>query len=237
MPALSTSASLAEIIRARPGSEQTLEAFGLDYCCGGTRTLADACRDLSLDPSTVLDQVQLTASQPEPDWASMSPGALVDHIETTHHAYLHAELPRLSALADKVTAVHGDRHSELVEIQRAYETIRADLEPHLAKEEQVLFPMIRELAGATSAPRFHCGSLQNPISVMLREHDVVGELLTTLHRLTDGYQAPADGCASYRALFDGLARLEADTHLHVHKENNLLFPAVAALESELPAVQ
>ena len=166
----------------------------------------------------------------------MAPDALVDHLEATHHAYLHAELPRLSALADKVVAAHGARHPELSEIRLAYETIRADLEPHLAKEEQVLFPMIRALAGAaTTAPRFHCGTLQNPISVMLREHDQVGDLLATLRRLTQDYQAPADGCASYRALFDGFAELEADTHLHVHKENNVLFPAVVAYEAELTA--
>lgn len=233
MPELSATTSLAEVVRAVPGSERTLESFGLDYCCGGGRTLADACRDLDLAPTTVLQQLVRLEPQPEPDWASMAPDALVDHLEATHHAYLHAELPRLSALADKVVAAHGSRHPELAEARRTYEAIRADLEPHLAKEEQVLFPMVRALAAATTtAPEFHCGTLQNPISVMLSEHDQVGDLLATLRRLTEGYQAPADGCASYRALFDGLAELEADTHLHVHKENNVLFPAVVAIEAE-----
>lgn len=232
MSALTAASSLAEIIRVVPGSERTLEAFGLDYCCGGSRSLAEACRDVDLEPATVLTQVSGRAPQPEPTWAAMPPDALVAHLESTHHAYLHAEMPRLSALADKVTAVHGARHPELAEIQRTYEAIRFDLEPHLAKEEQVLFPMIRELAAATMAPpRFHCGSLQNPISVMLREHDAVGDLLASLRHLTHGYQPPADGCASYEALFVGLAELEADTHLHVHKENNILFPAVTAMEA------
>jgi regulator of cell morphogenesis and NO signaling len=233
MSTLTPSDSLADVIRAVPGSERTLEGFGLDYCCGGARALAAACQDLGIDPTTVLEAVHAADAQPAPDWASMAPGALVDHLEATHHAYLHVEMPRLSALAEKVAGVHGARHPELVEIQQAYETIRADLEPHLAKEERVLFPMIRELASATSPPQFHCGSLQNPISVMLSEHDVVGELLADLRRLTNDYQTPVDGCASYHALFDGLAALEADTHLHVHKENNLLFPAVVALEAEL----
>lgn len=235
MSALAASTSLAEIIRAVPGSERTLESFGLDYCCGGARSLTDACQALDLDPSAVIKAIQSIDAQPAPDWASMTPGELVDHLETTHHAYLHAELPRLSALAEKVTGVHGANHPELVEIQQTYEAIRADLVPHLAKEERVLFPMIRELDQATSAPQFHCGSLQNPISVMMREHDMVGDLLAALHRLTDGFQTPADGCASYQALFDGLAQLEADTHRHVHKENNLLFPAVVVLEAELAA--
>jgi regulator of cell morphogenesis and NO signaling len=233
MTVLTSDSSLAEIIRAVPGSQATLESLGLDYCCGGHRSLADACDDLGLEPAAVLDQLRQVTPQAAPEWTSMSLGELVDHLESTHHAYLTAALPRLSALAAKVSDVHGTRHPELSEIQQSVEAIRADLEPHLAKEERVLFPMIRELATAATTPRFHCGSLQNPISVMLREHDEVGELLARLRRLTQGYQAPADGCASYRALFDGLAELEADTHLHVYKENNLLFPAVVALEDKL----
>ena len=233
MTDLTTASSLAEILRAVPGSERTFESFGLDYCSGGRRTLAAACDDLGLEASAILDEIGRAVTQAEPDWSSMTPDALVDHLESTHHAYLHAELPRLSALTEKVIAAHGTRHSELSEIQQAYEAIRADLEPHLVKEERVLFPMIRELATATAVPRFQCGSVQNPISVMLREHDEVGQLLATLRRLTGGYHAPADGCASFRALFDGLAELETDTHLHVSKENNLLFPAVVAIEAEL----
>jgi regulator of cell morphogenesis and NO signaling len=172
-------------------------------------------------------------TDPTPTWATMSPAELVDHLEATHHQYLWAELPRLSALADKVRSVHGERHPELAAIVACYETIRADLEPHLQKEERVLFPMVRELAAADTAPAFHCGSLRNPISVMLAEHDTVGALLAELREHTDGYRPPADGCASYQALFAGLAELEADTHLHVHKENNVLFPAVVALEQRL----
>ena len=161
----------------------------------------------------------------------MGAAELVDHLEATHHRYLWEEMPRLSALMAKVVAVHGERHPELHAIAACYEEVRADLEPHLAKEEQVLFPMIRELATAPSLPSFHCGTLRNPISVMLREHDAVGELLAELRRLTNGYLAPADGCASYVTCFAALAELEADTHLHIHKENNLLFPLVTRMEA------
>ena len=105
----------------------------------------------------------------------MGAADLVDHLEATHHRYLWDELPRLSALVAKVVSVHGERHPELHAIAACYEEARADLEPHLAKEEQVLFPMIRELATAASLPSFHCGTLRNPISVMLREHDAVGD--------------------------------------------------------------
>ena len=160
---------------------------------------------------------------------------LVDHIEETHHRYLWKELPRVTSLLDKIVSVHGVRHPELAEISSCFVEVRADLEPHMVKEERVLFPMIRELASPTRIPTFPCGSLRNPISVMLSEHDTVGDLLARLRRLTDGYSPPADGCASYVACFAAMAELEADTHLHIHKENNVLFPMVFRLEAERAA--
>jgi regulator of cell morphogenesis and NO signaling len=226
--------TLADIVTTQPGLARVLEARGLDYCCGGAATLADSCAANDIDVDVVL--AELAAAEVDavtPPWATMDIAELVDHLEGTHHKYLWDEMPRLSALADKVLSVHGERHPELAEIASCYAVLRADLEPHLHKEEQMLFPMVRELAGADAAPTFHCGSLRNPISVMLAEHDTVGELLAQLREFTNGYQTPADGCASYAALFSGLAELEADTHLHVHKENNLLFPAVVALERQL----
>lgn len=224
--------TLSEVMAADPSSARVLEAFGLDYCCGGTRPLVEACEESGVDPAVVLAALAEHEPQPAPAWATFTPDLLVDHLEATHHAYLHDELPRLHALAEKVAGVHGERHRELRDVLDTYAELRADLEPHLAKEERILFPMIRELATSPEPPRFHCGSLRNPISVMLAEHDLAGELLARLRSLTNGYEAPDDGCASYRALYEGLAQLEADTHLHVHKENNVLFPAVLGLEGE-----
>ena len=166
----------------------------------------------------------------------MSADVLVDHLEATHHRYLWDEMPRVTALVDKIVSVHGARHPELAEVASCFAQVRADLEPHMLKEERMLFPMIRELAASTGMPSFHCGSLRNPISVMLSEHDAVGDLLAKLSRLTDGYTPPADGCASYVACFAAMAELEADTHLHIHKENNVLFPMVVRLETERAAM-
>ena len=231
---ITTQTSLAGIVDAHPSLARVLERYGLDYCCGGAQSLDDACRDVGLDADKLVgDLMAATVPEPPAVWTTMSPAELVDHLESTHHRYLWAEMPRLSELADKVVAVHGASHPELVSIRSCYEEIRADLQPHMMKEEQVLFPMIRELAAADTAPSFHCGTLRNPISVMLYEHDQVGELLGRLHQLTGGYTPPADACASYTALFAGLAELETDTHLHVHKENNVLFPAVLAMEARL----
>jgi regulator of cell morphogenesis and NO signaling len=229
--------TLADIVTTQPSAAPTLERHHLDYCCGGRQTLVDACTANGLDARAVLDELKEAPAEREPDWAAMSPTELVDHLEATHHRYLHDELPRLAALAVKVAGVHASRHPELNTVADLVLALRADLEPHLAKEEQVLFPMIRELAEADPAtpPSFHCGSLANPIRVMLLEHDRVGELLAELRALTGDFTPPADACASYTALYDGLAELEADTHLHVHKENNVLFPLVEALEARLGA--
>ncbi len=231
---LTDSSTLADIVTAHPSLARELERRDLDYCCGGATTLAEACSANGLDVATVL--VELSAAAPgssTESWSTMGPVQLVDHLEATHHGYLWAELPRLSALLDKVVSVHGERHPELAEIRSCYETIRADLEPHLTKEERVLFPMIRELADDAREPSFNGESVRGPISLMLSEHDTVGDLLRRLRGLADGYQPPADGCGSYQALFAGLEHLEADTHLHIHKENNLLFPAVVRYEQGL----
>ncbi len=236
MTAFDTDATLADLVTARPAIAGQLDRLGLDYCCGGQRRLVDAVEDAGLEMNEVLDSLaSVEAEAGDEDWSAMGPAELVDHIETTHHVYLRDALPRLSALVAKVTAVHGDRHPELAEVEVLFATLRADLEPHLMREEQVLFPMVRELAAATARPSFHCGSLANPISVMLSEHDIAGELLARVRVATNDYAVPDDGCASYQALYAGLAELEADTHLHVHKENNLLFPMVLDIERSFTA--
>jgi regulator of cell morphogenesis and NO signaling len=223
--------SLAEIVNDAPGTARILESHGLDYCCGGQRTLADACADSDVDMADVIQQFNRLDAEVPAEWTTMGAGELVDHLEATHHAYLHSELDRLEALTDKVVAAHGAHHPELLEVRSTYGELRSDLQPHLLKEEQVLFPMIRQIAAESDTPEFHCGSVGNPISVMTMEHDRAGALLADLRRLTNAFSTPDDGCASYRALYEGLAELEADTHLHVHKENNVLFPAVLELES------
>lgn len=236
MTTIDSMMTLGELVNIHPELARVLERRGLDYCCGGRQTLVDACVDKGLDlSSTTAELAVAVTGEVIAAWSTMEAVELVDHLESTHHRYLWEELRRLSTLVAKIVSVHAERHPELSAVAECYEKVRADLEPHLVKEERVLFPMIRELAVAKSAPSFHCGTLRNPISMMLREHDAVGELLAQLRQLTSGYQVPADGCPSYKACFAGLAELEADTHLHIHKENNLLFPMVVRMESELSA--
>jgi regulator of cell morphogenesis and NO signaling len=223
------SMTLGEIVTLRPALAADLERRGLDYCCHGGRTLAEAARQAGLDARIVADELSAAhVGEPAAEWASLGPVELIDHIETVHHRYLWAELPRITALVDKILTVHGDRHPELAEVQRLYTELRADLEPHLAREEQELFPMIRRLAATAGGPRSDTRVLAAQIDALTVEHETVGDLLDALSRVTSGYTIPADGCASYSACYRALADLEADTHLHVHKENNLLFPAARA---------
>ncbi len=237
MLTLKPDTTLAELVTAHPELASRFDALGLDYCCGGQQLLTDAVGAAGLDLDVITAELQATPLQAGadagPGWDGID--GLVDHLEATHHAYLHDALPRLTALADKVAGVHGANHPELARVAELVHEMQEELEPHLRKEEQVLFPMIRELAAASAASEFPCGSLVDPIRVMLGEHDSVGELLASLRAATDQYRVPDDGCGSYHALYSGLAELEADTHLHVHKENNELFPLVLETERTMTA--
>jgi regulator of cell morphogenesis and NO signaling len=225
-----TTRSLGDLVTELPARAEVLDRLGLDYCCHGQRPLSEACAEAGLDASAVAAAIDAVKSSGLRDADHpVEPAALADHIEATHHAYLHAELPELTALAAKVRGAHGERHPELVEVQRLVEEIRADLEPHLMKEERILFPAIRALVDGERA--FPFGTVRNPIRMMRAEHDRAGEFLAELHSITCGYVDPDDGCASYRSLYVRLQHLEVDTHRHIHLENNVLFPTAISIEA------
>ena len=222
-----TSVTLGDLVADDPGAARVLDRFGLDFCCHGDRTLRDACTEAGVDPDVV--EAELAAVPPGGDttWTELDAPALADHIVATHHRYLDDELPALVALADKVLTVHGERHPELAQVSTLVVELVDDLVPHLAKEERVLFPAIHALAAGERD--LHFGPVENPIRMMNLEHERAGELLADLRRVTDGYRVPDDGCASYRSLYERLEALELDTHLHIHKENHVLFPAAIRL--------
>jgi regulator of cell morphogenesis and NO signaling len=218
--------TVGQLVAERPARARVLERFGIDYCCHGHRTLLDASRSAGLDPEEVAHELAAVVDEAGAEIDRLEPVALVEHILRTHHDYLHEELPLLVALAEKVRDVHGTRHPELARVAELAREIRDDLDPHLAKEERVLFPAIRHWVGGQRS--FPFGTLDNPIRMMMLEHDRAGELLDELRSVTSGYRPPADGCASYVMLYSRLEHLERDTHRHVHLENNVLFPAVTA---------
>ena len=227
------------VVAERLGRAHVFERLGIDYCCRGATPLAEACAERSLDVDRVVAEIAESDLREENEdfdrihCSAMTAGALADHIMETHHAFLRRELPRLLDLMDKVVAAHGARHPELANLCNTFTDLRQELESHMIKEERVLFPLVKQLEAARAPFPIHCGTVENPIRVMEHEHETVGLALQQIRELTGNYQAPADGCASFKALYDGLARLETDLHRHIHKENNILFPRAAALESAL----
>jgi regulator of cell morphogenesis and NO signaling len=230
--------TVGEIVTQCPGRARIFESFGIDYCCGGRKPLAVAIREKSLDEKAVLGVLQAfdrQAPRDEQDYSGLTLTQLSDHIEQTHHTYLKSELPRLEFLVNKVANRHGDHRPQLVELAQVFNAFKVELELHMQKEEMMLFPICRTLDQATGPQRFHCGSVQNPIAVMMHEHDDAGDALKRMRELTDDYTPPADACNTYRALFDSLRELEYDMHRHVHKENSILFPKAVELEARLCA--
>jgi regulator of cell morphogenesis and NO signaling len=224
--------TLGDLVSEAPGRATVFDRLGIDYCCHGQRSLEEACAEAGLDPDAVrgeLDAVSGTGAAGSAAWHPTEPAALATYIEATHHAYLHAELPEVDALAAKVLSVHRERHPELADVRRLVAELRAELEPHLLKEERVLFPAIRALVDG--AREFPFGTVRNPIAAMATEHDRAGELLTALRSATGNYAVPDDACASYRSLYERLAAAETDTHRHIHLENNVLFPTAIAVEA------
>lgn len=229
--------NVGTLVIEQPGRSRVFENFGIDYCCGGKRRLDEACAIAGVSPDRVIEALadadRTRNASGGVDWAEESMSALIDHILSAHHAYLRSELPRLSELAEKVARAHGSRFPWVLDCQRVFSSLRSELESHMIKEEQILFPLISQLESATENQAFHCGSLQNPISVMEHEHDNAGDALARLRQLSNGFFPPADACNTFRAWLDGLSDLEKDLHEHIHEENNILFPTAQSLEAEL----
>jgi regulator of cell morphogenesis and NO signaling len=223
--------SLGALVAEAPARARILEQFGLDYCCNGGRSLAEATRAAGLDPDAVIAALAAATSGEPVATATEArdPLALIEDILNTHHDFLWKELPSLVALAAKVEDVHGSRHPELEAVHRLAAALKEDLEPHMLKEERILFPAIRLLVEGQR--QFEFGTIGNPIRAMRFEHDQAGAVLAELRRITAGYAVPDDACGSYEALYRRLEHVEQDTHLHIHKENNVLFPMVEAIQA------
>lgn len=232
--------TIGDMVTERPSRARVFETFGLDYCCGGKLPLSEACQAKGIDPKTVLDVLKMfdeQTSEPERDWSQATITELCANIEQTHHAYLKRELPRLEYLVCRVAQRHGDTQPHLIELRDTFLEMKAELEDHLIKEEQVLFPICRQLESAQSLEAIQGKSVDNPIKQMVHEHNDTGAALAKMRKLTNGYIPPAQACNTYRAMYDALAEFERDMHRHVHKENSILFPKAAAAEWKLRSMQ
>jgi regulator of cell morphogenesis and NO signaling len=228
--------TVRDLVVENPAATRVFERLHIDYCCGGNRTLEDACRAAGVPLDQVL--VWLDAAVPAPasdrDWQTAPLADLVAHIRDTHHVYTREALARISQLLEKVCSVHGANHPELHGIRTTFAGLAQELTTHLMKEEMVLFPYIVRMEEAVVAgepimpPPF--GTVRNPVAMMMREHDGAGDALQQIRRSSNDYTAPADGCITYQTLYRALAELEADLHQHIHLENNILFPRALNME-------
>lgn len=229
---------MKDIALSNPAARQVLEDAGLDYCCGGVKSLQAACLHANVSSEEILSRLRQNvkdAGPEDPNWMAAALSDLTRHIREKHHRYVREAIPRTRALADKVTATHGANHTELVEIGKLFAEVGREMIMHMQKEEQILFPYIDALERAVNAhasiepPFFQ--TVKNPIYAMMQEHDAAGDLVRQIRVLTSGYTTPADACTSFKRLYETLREFEADLHQHVHLENNVLFPRAVELEA------
>lgn len=236
---LKTGRTIREIAIENPAAVRVFEALGIDYCCGGNRSLDEACRRASVPPDTALRLLAMAGRQSGPredDWSGASLSELIAHIVEQHHSYVRREAARLFPMLDKAVARHGAAHPELKHIRDLFGPLADELFSHMMKEEHVLFPYLVRMETAlhdgSRPPAATFGSIEFPISRMLAEHDDAGELLRQIRTVSSDFHPPEDACATYHALYHGLEEFERDLHRHVHLENNILFPRAFAMERE-----
>jgi regulator of cell morphogenesis and NO signaling len=239
MMTVDTAKTVRELAVELPSAIRVFEKFGIDYCCGGHRTLEQACTASKSQVDAVLTALSaaenLRGEEQTANWNEKPLADLMAHVVNKHHGYVRQELPRLGALATKVTTKHGPNHPEMTEVQEVFQGLSDELTTHMMKEEQVLFPYIERMEEAAIEKRPNAqsscfGTVQNPVRMMMMEHDSAGEALRQLRSLTNDYTAPQDACMSFQALYKGLSEFEADLHQHIHLENNILFPRAIAME-------
>ena len=231
--------TVRELALENLAATRVFEKSGIDYCCGGNKSLAEACRAANLSTDQVLDSLEMAeqaahSAQKDQNWQREPLAVLIAHITNTHHKYTREEIARLRPLFDKVCGVHGKNHPELLVMRTSFLNLAEEMKFHMMKEESVLFPCIVRMEEAVLQhepvlpPPF--GSLQNPISRMEQEHDSAGNALRAMREASSGYVAPSGACVSYQTLYKALTEFEADMHQHVHLENNILFPRAIAME-------
>lgn len=230
MNTITTETTVGDIVRSAPARSRIFEKLGIDYCCGGKKSLAEACQAKGLDPATIVTMLAAmddAVGSPLPDADRMTLSGLCDHIQSVHHGYLHQELPRLDFMTRKVAAVHGEHEPRLVEIRKLFQVFLEKIAAHTRQEDEEIFPAIRQLE--QTAPAESRAALVELLKKLEEEHDSTGAALEKFKELTDGYTPPDWACNTFRALYDALAELEGETHQHIHKENNVLFPKARAL--------
>jgi len=229
----STETRVNEIALSNSAARRVLEDAGVDYCCGGGKSLRDACLHAGVTTDEILKRLRQNSELTGPgdtEWAKASLADLTRHIRERHHQYVRDSIPRVGALLAKTRERHGAKHHGIGEIEKLFGDVAREMTAHMQKEEQILFPYIDALErsasgnGSVEPPFFQ--TVRNPIHAMMKEHDSAGELVRQIRKASNEYKAPADSCTSYQATYQELRQFEEDLHLHVHLENNILFPVL-----------
>ena len=232
--------NIGDIVAEDYRTAQVFKNHKIDFCCRGNRSIQEVAENNKLDAITLLNEIQNVQNQSAGDnidFKSWPLDLLTDYIEKKHHRYVEERIPVLNQYLNKLCQVHGEHHPELFEITEHFNASAGELAKHMKKEELVVFPAVRKMmnvkqTGAQMEP-FHYGTIQNPIQVMMQEHDNEGERFRHIEALSHGYTPPADGCSTYKVAFSLLKEFEEDLHNHIHLENNILFPKAAELEKQL----
>ncbi|MEJ7693108.1 iron-sulfur cluster repair di-iron protein [Daejeonella sp.] len=232
--------TIGEIVVKDYRKAQVFKKLGIDFCCGGKKTVEEVCKTKGLDPDQVkaeLESVNMQELQTGNNFDKWQLDFLADYIVNTHHDYVKTNVPFITELANKVAAVHGAHHPELLEVAETFNQLGRDLSLHVLKEENVVFPFIKELlvrkahGGAAASEIFD--SVQTPTQMMEVEHEQAGADMALIRALTQDYKLPLDACTSYTILFKKMQEFENDLFNHVHLENNILFPKAISLEKDL----
>lgn len=231
--------TIGELVAKDFRKAEIFKKFNLDFCCGGKKTIAQACNDKKVDIMEIeneLNKIDTQGDQTSHKFDEWELDFLVDYILNTHHKYVKNAIPILLDYTSKVAKVHGKEHPEVIEIADKFYVAAEELNGHMCKEEQILFPYIKQLVSANSNKSTIPGSvfetIKNPINMMEHEHDVVGDIFKTIRELSNNYTPPEDGCTTYKVSFLKLKEFEEDLHQHIHLENNILFPKSIKLESQ-----
>ncbi len=236
---ITTETIIGQLVADDYRTASVFKRHGIDFCCNGNTTIADACTKKEIESSKLLEELEdatRKAGEQATDYKSWSLDLLTDYIEKKHHRYVDVRIQEIIPFLEKVVRVHGDRHPELQEVEQLFKESAGELTVHMKKEEFMLFPYIRKMVhagkegGSVQAP---FGTVQNPIQAMMHDHDGEGDRFRKIAALTHDYTPPADACNTYRVTFSLLKEFEDDLHLHIHLENNILFPGAIEMEEAM----
>ena len=232
--------TLSQIVTKNYRAAGVFEKYSLDFCCKGNRPLNEVCNEKGLNTEKILSELENTiqSSHDNPLWFnSWDLDFLVDYIINVHHRYIHESIPVISAHANKVASVHGNKFPETVEINKIFTAVYKELKQHMLKEEEILFPYIKYIfkvnKNESKAERSYFGTIANPIKMMEAEHAKAGDSFFQIRKLSRNYTPPAEACLTYSTYYKELKEFEEDLHKHVHLENNILFIKAIELEKQI----